>query len=240
MFLFLVLLPSWIRIRWFVLFQIKDIPFFKGTIYRQLVDFIRGILNSLFLIICILFILNFTPWIGWRFELNFGDFLNATLLCFLVGISEEMIFRGWLSIEMNYLMGYKFGNFFQALIFSLVHLRLDMSFLETILTLTGLFVFGLVLAQRRNLDQGSLWGCIGLHGGLVANWFLIQNCFVNFNLQNPSWLFGPGAATPNPIGGVLGILLLLSMLFYLRFLEVTSRRRSFLGTDNASSNGANP
>ena len=79
--------------------------------------------------------------------------------------------------------------------------------------LSGLFLLGLVLAFQRRRDRGSLWGCVGLHGGLVAGWFLLQNGLLELSPQSPSWLIGPGGHHANPLGGAVGIGVLAMLLW---------------------------
>ena len=144
------------------------------------------------------------------------NLINAILLGLLVGIAEEFIFRLWLLIEINSLLGPKRGVLIQALIYSFVHLRFDLGFIPLFGLLIGLFLLGLVLAQRRRLDQGSIWGCIGLHGGLVGLWFFISNGVVEFSPDTPAFLFGPGGSSPNPVGGLIAISVLSWVLFCYR------------------------
>ncbi len=66
-----------------------------------------------------------------------------------------------------------------------------LGFLALIPFFTGLFLFGLVLTLRRILDKGSLWGCIGLHGGLVGIWYLFDSGMVVFSLETPYYFLGP-------------------------------------------------
>ena len=91
----------------------------------------------------------------------------------------------------------------QALIFSLVHTRFNLGGWPMLGLLLGLFLLGIALATRRRLDQGSLWGCVGLHGGLVGGWFVLQAGLLQWSPQAPLWLVGPGG---NPLGGLVGIL----------------------------------
>ena len=93
----------------------------------------------------------------------------------------------------------------QALIFSLVHTRFNLGVLPMLGLLIGLTLLGLVLAIQRRLNEGSLWGCIGLHGGLVGGWFALQGGLLQISPSAPQWLIGPGGAHPNPIGGLVGI-----------------------------------
>ena len=74
--------------------------------------------------------------------------------------------------------------------------------------LTGLFLLGILLALIRLKDRASLWGCIGLHGGLVGLWFLTNNGLLEISEDAPKWLVGPGNLNTNPLGGVFGISLI--------------------------------
>ena len=146
---------------------------------------------------------------------------NSILLLIGVGFAEELIFRGWLFEEFKNQFGLKKALIFQSLIFSSVHIGFDMSFMEMTSILTGLFLLGLLLALLRLKDNNSLWGCIGLHGGLVGGWFLINNGLVEISKDAPKWLVGPGIGNTNPLGGLVGIILLLFLcLFYLKKLNL--------------------
>ena len=87
--------------------------------------------------------------------------------------------------------------------------------------LRGLLL-GFLLAVRRVIDHGSLWGCVGLHGGLVGGWFVVSSGLIEFSLSIPEWLFGFGnAANSNPISGLLAIVLLtIILLTQLRTLAI--------------------
>jgi uncharacterized protein (TIGR03382 family) len=54
---------------------------------------------------------------------------------------------------------------------------------------------------------------VGLHGGLVGGWFLLQKGLLAIMPGAPTWLIGPGGESPNPVGGVLGWLGLGSLLW---------------------------
>jgi hypothetical protein len=53
---------------------------------------------------------------------------------------------------------------------------------------------------------------VGLHGGLVGGWFVLQNGLMAVNPSAPALLMGPA----NPIGGVLGWLGLALLLLVRR------------------------
>jgi len=74
--------------------------------------------------------------------------------------------------------------------------------------LIGLLLLGLALGLQRRADGGVLWGAIGLHGGLVAGWFVLHQGLVAIQPEAPTWLMGPD----NPIGGLVGWLGLVLLL----------------------------
>jgi hypothetical protein len=155
------------------------------------------------------------------------------LLIFSIVLAEEIIFRGWLMEEMALLFGVKRGIIFQSAIFSLAHYRSEIGLLALLLFLIGLFLLGLVLTLRRTIDQGSLWGCIGFHGGFVGIWYLVDSGMVIFSIDTPYYLLGPSKYMVNPIGSFIGITILLITIFVQRrFFASTGRFLS--STVNAS------
>ena len=85
--------------------------------------------------------------------------------------------------------------------------------------LTGLFLLGILLSLIRLNDKNSLWGCIGLHGGLVGLWFITNNGLLFISKNSPIWLVGPGSINTNPLGGLFGICLMIifCLLYFIKF-----------------------
>ena len=102
----------------------------------------------------------------------------------------------------------------QALVFSIVHIGFDMPLWQMFSILFGLFLLGILLSIIRIKDNNSLWGCAGLHGGLVGIWFLMNNGLIEISKEAPIWLVGPGNINTNPLGGLYGITLLMLVLSY--------------------------
>ena len=86
----------------------------------------------------------------------------------------------------------------------------------------GLFLLGILLYLRKLNDNYCIWGCVGLHGGLVGIWFLLRNGLLEISEDAPSWIIGPGNLNPNPLGGFYGISILL-MFCMITFLNRTKR-----------------
>ena len=237
--IFLLLLPSWFKIRW----QDDDFYSITGLIklpIQKCFKFLsRGLILSLGLLCFVLIPILFTPWGSWLGVLNLKLILNAFVLGLGVGFAEEMVFRGWLLTEMNHIFGNRLGLFIHAVIFSLSHLRLDIGLWPMLGLLIGLFLLGLVLALIRKIDKGILWGPIGLHSGLVGGWFVVSAGLVEFSPDTPVWLFGPGGSNLNPIGGGIAIFAFAMILFSYR-TAFAKAGRPFTGARNASSRGASP
>ena len=216
--LFLSVLPSWGRIRWETnnlwLYIGLD---FKNT-FQSLKLFFGGFTFSIFLLTIVFLFFLLCGFIDKVDYIKFTQLLNATLLIVGIVFAEEVIFRGWLMEEMVLLLGFRKGIIFQSTIFSLAHYRSDIGLLALIPFLTGLFLFGIVLTLRRTIDRGSLWGCIGLHGGLVGIWYLFDSGMVRFSIDTPYFLLGPSKDMVNPIGSAIGITILLITIFFQRRL----------------------
>jgi membrane protease YdiL (CAAX protease family) len=169
----------------------------------------------------------------WQLNLSGPLLANALALGLGVGFAEELLFRGWLWGELAFHLGARRGALAQALVFSLVHARLDLGWVGLLGLLGGLGLLGLALALRRRADGGLLWGAVGLHGGLVGGWFALQQGALVIRADAPPWLVGPGGATPNPVGGLLGWLGLAGLAMLLARPRRQAEARGI--TDNARS-----
>ena len=226
--LFLIVLPSWGSIRW----NTTNLWVSIGLDYKNKIAalkiFFGGFIFSI-LLLCILFLFCFfCGWIDRVENIKFTELLNAILLVFGIVFAEEVVFRGWLMEEMVFLFGLRRGMILQSIIFSLAHYRSDIGFLALIPFFTGLFLLGLVLTLRRTIDRGSLWGCVGLHGGLVGVWYLFDSGMVIFSIDTPYFVLGPSKDMVNPIGGLIGITILFVTLFFQR--RIFARTGRFLAS----------
>jgi membrane protease YdiL (CAAX protease family) len=207
--LFLLVMPRWATLRWS-----EPRPWRRlGLIARkpkarndQVISLGIGLLMSIALIGLIVSLLVFTGNGSWRGNLEIKAILNCLFLALGVGFAEELIFRAWLWEELTRMLGSRGGLLGQAALFSLVHTRFNLGVGPMLGLLTGLFLLGLILALLRLHDQGSLWGCIGLHGGLVGGWFLAHQNLLMIDPNAPMWLVGPGGQNANPLGGMVSIL----------------------------------
>ena len=225
--IFVFSLPKWFEIRW----GLKDTWTLLGVkqIEKNIVlifYFLRGFLLSTILIFLILIPIMGTQWGFWTGKISSEITINAILLIVGIGFTEELIFRGWLLEEFKNQFGLKKAIISQALIFSIVHIGLNLPFWEMLSILTGLFLLGILLSLIKLKDNNSLWGCIGLHGGLVGLWFMSNNGLLFISKDSPKWLVGPGTINTNPLGGIFGICLMIIFCFFY-LLSFKKKIRSF-------------
>jgi membrane protease YdiL (CAAX protease family) len=169
---------------------------------------LRGLIKAAGLLALVVLGLTALGQLRWEPQLSAGLVLNGLALGLGVGFAEELLFRGWLLGELSLLLGAQRALVLQAVLFSLVHTRFNLPLGPLLGLLGGLLLLGLALGLQRRADGGLLWGAVGLHGGLVGGWFVLQNGLMAVNPSAPAWLMGPA----NPIGGVLGWLGLLLLL----------------------------
>ena len=234
--LFLALMHRWVAVRWSAEKPWAALGICRSNPQEQpapAAALLKGLLIAVGLLTVITSVVLLEGSGDWRGEVDATQLTNAVLLCLGVGFAEELIFRSWLWAELNQMLGSRHGAVAQASIFSLVHTRFNLGLGAMAGLLIGLFLLGLVLARQRQSERGSLWGCIGLHGGLVAGWFLLQSGLLQLSTNAPSWLVGPGGSAPNPLGGAVGLISLLILLLIQR-TAVAKAARPATGARNAS------
>ena len=226
---FLVVMPRWAHKRW----QRRDCWVVLGIVPSHgqawnvpLIALLRGLLMAAGLLGLVTIPILLNSWGTWRGDWTLTTTINALILCLGVGAAEEIIFRAWLWEELNNFTSRVRAVVSQALLFSVVHTRFNLGLTPMLGLLTGLFLLGMTLAMQRHHDHGSLWGCIGMHGGLVGGWFLLSHGLLD--LSKPSALYvGFPAADPNPLSGLIAITAF-SLLFIWQWqsLQRISRQES--------------
>ena len=227
--LFLALMHRWVAVRWSAEKPWAALGICRANPQEQptpAAAFLKGLIIAAGLLTVITSVVLLEGSGDWRGEVDATQLTNAVLLCLGVGFAEELIFRGWLWAELNQMLGSRRGAVAQASIFSLVHTRFNLGLGAMGGLLIGLFLLGMVLARQRQSDRGSLWSCIGLHGGLVAGWFLLQSGLLELSPNAPSWVVGPGGNAPNPLGGAVGLISLLILLLIQRTAVAKAPRPS--------------
>lgn len=152
-------------------------------------------------------------------------FVMSLLLCPLVGLTEELVFRGYLLSVAEEWKGRWFAIVFTSVLFWLVHL--GQGNVHEFLGAAGTLTLGLTFALARYLT-GGLWFPIGLHAGY--DWMALSlggdvglgfPSLTHFQPNVPSWLVGP----PGHIGA-LDLASYILLLLFVAFLLPKVRRKS--------------
>ena len=216
--IFLFFLPYWFDVRWNIARTWVFLGITKYKLLKNIFHFSQGILFSLVLITLILIPILKSNYLDITGEIN-STVLKQTLIYIVVlGFAEELFFRGWLFEELKLQFGTKTALIVQALLYSFVHYVSDTTFWNIIGLRVGWFLLGILLSLIRRKDEGSLWKCIGIHGGLVGIWYFLNEVFIKISVDAPSYLVGPFTDNlSNPLGSLCGIgLLLILCIFFAR------------------------
>jgi uncharacterized protein len=145
-------------------------------------------------------------WIIWHYENQKKLLVNALpilLLAMWIGVSEEVIFRGFLQIELAAEYGFWLGGMLASLIFALLHLLWERQ--QTWPQVPGLWLMGMVLTLSA---QQNLWLAIGLHAGWVWGLTCLDAAeMITYQASAPLWFVGK---YQQPLAGAAGIIALVA------------------------------
>ncbi|NEP09925.1 MAG: CPBP family intramembrane metalloprotease [Symploca sp. SIO2C1] len=155
-------------------------------------------------------------WVEWQSEnwqLLEKVLLPILLLGLWIGVTEELVFRGFLQNQLQQDYSIWGAATIASIIFALLHLIWEQQ--NTLPQLPGLWLMGMVLVLARWVDGGSL----GLAWGLHAGWIWGLTCLdeaklISYTGKGPIWVTGFAG---NPLAGIAGLvcLLLTSLLLLL-------------------------
>ncbi|NEO27547.1 MAG: CPBP family intramembrane metalloprotease [Kamptonema sp. SIO4C4] len=176
--------------------------------FSLLISLLGGLAIAIFGLLLVFGIESALGWVEWQWE-NFGRLRSQVLpiltLGLLIGIIEELIFRGILYNFFHSDLGVGLAAILSSLIFALTHLLWEQQ--DTLPQLPGLWLMGLVLVLARLVDGGQL----GLPWGLHAGWVWGLTCLdsaelITYTTKGSPWFTG---LNQNPLAGIAGISCLL-------------------------------
>ncbi|QUS60216.1 CPBP family intramembrane metalloprotease [Synechocystis sp. PCC 7339] len=147
--------------------------------------------------------------LGWAVLEPAGDslwviILQGSLTGLGVALAEELFFRGWLlkELDQGYSRGVALGS--NAVIFAVLHFLKPLGeVIRTLPQFPALVLLGLSLVVTKRRHGDRLGHCIGLHGGLVWAYYIINvGQLVSYTDRVPTWVTG---IDQNPLSGVMGI-----------------------------------
>lgn len=157
-------------------------------------------------------------WLSWQPNVNWQGALTAGIFTGLaVGFAEELLFRGLLLTEMIKDFGQGRSLWLNSSFFALTHfIKAEpiAVLLSRSVQFPGLLLLGMTLIWAKNRTNGSLGLAIGLHGGLVAAYYVTgtTNWLQPTNIV-PNWITGIDG---NPLAGIMGLIFLGAIALALR------------------------
>ncbi|NJK35693.1 MAG: CPBP family intramembrane metalloprotease [Oscillatoriales cyanobacterium SM2_2_1] len=132
-----------------------------------------------------------------------------------VAVIEELLFRGWLLAELALLCPRTAAFWWSSGIFAILHFLKPLEvILATWVQFPGLMLLGLALAWSKRASGGRLGWAIGLHGGLVWVYYIVNTTgWIVPTGVAPEWVTGIGR---NPLAGGTGLLVLGAIALYFR------------------------
>ena len=116
------------------------------------------------------------------------------------GFAEELLFRGWLLDELQRDYGPQKAMWIDAIVYALLHAP------RSIAQVPGITLLGLALVLAKRASRGRLGLSIGLHGGLVWGYYILNvGQLIKYSDQVPDWLTGIGG---NPVASLTGMVAL--------------------------------
>lgn len=181
-------------------------------------DLLQGLIIGLILTFTLFLLQGSLGWLNWQDNaLPFWQLiLEGALTGIGVGIAEEALFRGWLLNELQRDYSLNIALWVNAIIFAIAHFikPLDV-ILETFPEFPGLVLLGLVLVWARRKTQGQLGLAIGLHGGLVWAYYIINvGDLIAYSDRASPIITGLDG---NPISGIMGWLFLMGLAVWLQW-----------------------
>jgi uncharacterized protein len=156
-------------------------------------------------------------WITWHSENTKTLLLNAVpilLLALWIGVSEEVIFRGFIQIELAGTLPFWLAGIIASTIFAILHLLWERQ--QTWPQIPGLWLMGMVLTGAVEIDHQQLWLAIGLHAGWVWGLTCLDAAqMITYQTTAPNWFVGK---YQQPLAGVAGILALVGTGLILQVL----------------------
>ncbi|MDJ0676830.1 MAG: type II CAAX endopeptidase family protein [Calothrix sp. MO_167.B42] len=184
---------------------------------KNWVELIRGLAIGL---ISILVLFGVQGLLGWLFWIPVDDtlidiVLEGLLVSLAVGFAEELVFRGWLLDELQRDYAPHVALWVSGIIFAILHFIKP---LEVILNswtqFLGLIVLGVTLVWAKRWGGGRLGMPIGIHGGLVWGYYIINvGELIDYSGQVPEWVTG---IQGNPLAGLMGLLFLSVLAWWMR------------------------
>ncbi|MFP4133705.1 MAG: CPBP family intramembrane glutamic endopeptidase [Halothece sp.] len=223
-----ILTMGWLFILFLVLVRVTEKFLYQESYPYQAVgftfssrfglDLLKGLIIGLIITFSLFLLQGALGWLNWQDNaLPYWQLIAEGALTGIgVGIAEEALFRGWLLNELEQDYSLAIALWVNAIIFAIAHFLKPLSvIIETFPEFPGLVLLGLVLVWARRKTQGKLGLSIGLHGGLVWAYYMINvGDLIAYSDRASPLITGLDG---NPMSGMMGWLFLLGLAVWLRW-----------------------
>ncbi|BAY14445.1 abortive infection protein [Anabaenopsis circularis NIES-21] len=173
------------------------------------IDWLRGLAIG-FTNIWVLFgIESILGWLVWEQPKVFllKIVIEGLVVGLAVGFAEELLFRGWLLDELERDYSQRVALWTDAVVFATLHFIKPLeAIIQTLPQFPALVVLGLTQVWAKRWRRGRLGLPIGLHGGLVGGYYIINvGGLVQYTGVVPNWVTG---VYQNPLMGLMGLFLM--------------------------------
>jgi membrane protease YdiL (CAAX protease family) len=181
------------------------------------VNFVQGLAIGLISIFIVFSLQGLLGWLVWEQPKVFllKIILEGLLVGFGVGFAEELSFRGWLLDELERDYGFSLATWIDCILFAVSHFIKPLeSMIQTLPQFPALVLLGLTQVWGKGLCRGRLGLPIGLHGGLVSGYYIINvGKLTKYSGVVPDWLTG---VNNNPLQGIMGVLFMGGLAWWMR------------------------
>ncbi|MBW4645407.1 MAG: CPBP family intramembrane metalloprotease [Goleter apudmare HA4340-LM2] len=173
---------------------------------RNVVEMLCGLVMGTINILILFGVESVLGWLVWQQPQVF--FLKVILEGLIVGVgiglAEELLFRGWLLNELQRDYSPRVAMWINAFAFAALHFIKPLeAIIHTLPQFPALVLLGLTQVWAKRWRGGRLGLPIGLHGGLVWGYYMINvGELVKYSGQVPDWITG---VNQNPLQGVMGV-----------------------------------
>lgn len=191
---------------------------YGGDITRSnALDLLNGLATGMVSILVVFGLQGLLGWLVWQQPQVFLPriILEGLIVSLGVGFAEELLFRGWLldELERDYSLGV--ALWINAVTFAALHfIKPWEAIIQTLPQFPALVLLGLTQVWAKHWRRGRLGLPIGLHGGLVWGYYIINvGNLIEYTGQVPDWVTG---VNNNPLQGVMGVVFMGLLAVWMR------------------------
>ncbi len=183
------------------------------------VDLLRGLAIATISLLILFGLEGALGWLIWQQPQFYGYFRRVILEGLIVGLgigfAEELLFRGWLLDELQRDYTLRIALWIDAFLFAISHFIKPLeAIIHTLPQFPALLLLGLTQVWGKRWRRGRLGLPIGLHGGLVWGYYIINvGELMKYSPQVPDWITG---VNKNPLAGVMGLVFLSGLGLWMR------------------------